>query len=76
MLLEKSLSYILNKRGESDSPCLTPKTHLNSPLSVSLCIVYNIDQNPLHRLLNCEIGGLNCRFISTEYRTGVHCIRI
>jgi len=39
-------------------------------------IVYDIDQtlvNSLHRLLNCEIGGLDCRVI-TEYRTRVHCI--
>ena len=36
----------------------------------------NIDQtlvNSLHRLLNCEIGGLDCRVITTEYRTRVHC---
>jgi len=30
----------------------------------------NIDQklvNSLHWLLNCEIGGLDCRVITTEY---------
>ena len=32
----------------------------------------NIDQalvNSLHGLLNCEIGGLDCRVITAEYRT-------
>jgi len=36
----------------------------------------NIDQTlvySLHRLLNCEIGGLDCRVIITEYKTRVHC---
>ena len=28
----------------------------------------------LHGLLNCEIGGLDCHVITTEYRTRVHCI--
>ena len=35
----------------------------------------NIDQtlvNSLHGLLNCEIGGLDCRIIITEYKTHVH----
>jgi len=39
----------------------------------------NIDQtlvNSLHRLLNCEIGGLDCRVSTTEYRTRVHCIHM
>jgi len=39
----------------------------------------NIDQtlvNSLHGLLNCEIGGLDCRVITTEYRTCVHCIHM
>jgi len=26
--------------------------------------------------LNCEIGGLDCHVITTEYRTRVHCIHI
>ena len=43
-------------------------------------IVYtNIDQkllNSLHGLLNCEIGGLDCHVITTEYRTRVHCIHM
>mgnify|MGYP006890260882 CR=1 FL=1 len=37
----------------------------------------HIDQtlvNSLHGLLNCEIGGLDCSVITTEYRTLVHCI--
>jgi len=28
--------------------------------------------NSLHRMLNCEIGGLDCRIITTEYRTSVY----
>ena len=32
----------------------------------------NIDK----RLLNCEIGGLDWCFITTEYRTRVHCIHM
>jgi len=39
----------------------------------------NIDQtlvNSLHRLLKCEIGGLDCRVITTEYRTRVHWIHM
>jgi len=34
----------------------------------------NIDQTlvySLHRLLNCEIGGLDCPVITTEYKTRV-----
>ena len=46
--------------------------------SAVTCVLYtNIDQklvNSLHRLLNCEIGGLDCHIITTEYRTRVHCI--
>ena len=37
----------------------------------------NIDQtlvNSLHGLLNCEIVGLDCRLITTEYMSHVHCI--
>jgi len=37
----------------------------------------NIDQtlvNSFHGLLNCEIGGLYCHVMTTEYRTRVHCI--
>ena len=37
----------------------------------------NIDQklvNSLHGLLNCELGDIACRVITTEYRTRVHCI--
>ena len=40
---------------------------------------YYIDQtlmNSLHGLLNCEIGGLDCHSITTEYITRVHCIHM
>jgi len=36
-----------------------------------------IDQNlvnSLHELLNCEIGALDCRVITTEYTTRVNCV--
>ena len=39
----------------------------------------NIDQilvNSLHGLLNCELGVLDCRVSTTEYRTRVHCIHM
>jgi len=39
----------------------------------------NIDQtlmNSLHRLLNCEIGELDCYVITTEYRTSANCIHM
>ena len=39
----------------------------------------NIDKtlvNSLHGLLNCEIGGLDCLFITTEYISRVHCIHM
>ena len=39
----------------------------------------NIDQtllNSLHRLLICEIGGLDCHVTTTEYRTRVHWIHM
>ena len=32
--------------------------------------------NSLHGLLNCEIGGLDCRVITTEYRPRVQCIHM
>jgi len=33
-------------------------------------------RHSLHGLLICEIGGLDCRVIATEYRTRVHCIHM
>jgi len=45
--------------------------------SFAIVLYTNIDQtlvNSLHGLMNCEIGGLDCRVITTEYRTRVHCI--
>jgi len=44
-----------------------------------LLLYTNIDQklvNSLHGLLICEIGGLDSRVITTEYRTRVHCIHM
>jgi len=32
--------------------------------------------NSLHGLLNCEIGGLDCRIITKEYRARVHYIHM
>ena len=47
---------------------------------LNTCLLYtNIVQtlkNSLHRLLNCEIGELDCHVITTEYRTRVHCIHM
>ena len=39
----------------------------------------NIDQTfvkSLHGLLNFEIGGIDCRVITTEYRTRARCIHM
>ena len=39
----------------------------------------NINQTfvkSLHGLLNFEIGGIDCRVITTEYRTRVRCIHM
>ena len=54
----------------------TQMYHLNI---FKLILYTNIDQklvNSLHRLLNCEIGGLECHVITTEYRTRVHRIHM
>ena len=51
----------------------------NISLSTGTGMYTNIDQtlvNSLHRLLNCEIGGLDCHVITTEYRTRVHCLQM
>jgi len=46
---------------------------------IEIRVLYTIvDQklmNSLHRLSNCEIGGLDYRVITTEYRTRAHCIQ-
>ena len=51
-----------------------------TPLQFDTPILYtNIDQtlvNSLHRLWNCEIGGLDCYVSITEYRTRVQCIHM
>jgi len=54
--------------------CLLPVYREAFRLPIVLCT--KIDQtlvNSLHGLLNCEIGGLDCRVFTTEYRTRVHC---
>jgi len=67
-------------------PCDSLKHYMIiGPLVSVLFTVYNctwlvythIDQtvmNSLQGLLNCEIGGLDCRAITTEYISHVHCI--
>ena len=50
-----------------------------SQAHVNIFLKPNIDQkleDSLHELLNCEIGGLECRVITREYRTRVHCIHM
>ena len=40
-------------------------------------IVYKLwPDTALHGLFNCEIGGLDCHVITTEYRTRFHCIHM
>jgi len=43
---------------------------------LSMYCIRSLTRNSLHRLLNCEIGELDCRVITTEYRTRVHCIHM
>ena len=53
--------------------------YLETKLPLCLISNTNIDQkllNSLHRLLNCEKGGLDYHVITTEYRTRVHCIHM
>ena len=38
--------------------------------------IYQTLVNSLHGLLNCEIGGLDCHVITTEYIARVHCIHM
>jgi len=47
--------------------------------SKPMLLYTNIEQtlvNLLHRLLNCEIGGLDCCVIAPESRTSVHWIHM
>ena len=59
---------------------ITDWHNINRVLSFCTVVFYtNIDQklvNSLHGLLNCEIGGLDCRVITIEYRTRVQCIHM
>ena len=54
--------------------------HVSSDLIKLPRLIYtHIDQTlvkSLHGLLNCEIGGLDCRVITTEYKTRVHGIHM
>ena len=48
---------IYQNRTEQNAKCQMPRRNAR-------CL-------PIHRLLNCKIGGLDCHFITTEYRTRV-----
>ena len=72
--------YDVTLFGENPS-CLFCGSFLQSGiLSINVYVYYtNIDQilvNLLHILLNCEIGGLDCDIMKTEYRTRVHCLHM
>ena len=48
-------------------------------INTDLQMYTNIDKtlvNSLHGQLKCEIGGLDCHVITTEYKTSVHCIHM
>ena len=68
------------RRHSSVIGCVCFYRRKNNTNNLKTSIQYtNIDQtlvNSLHRLLNCEIGGLDCYVITTENRTHVHCIHI
>ena len=66
-------------------PCpstdITPVWWTDTPMYDGLThLLYgNIDQtivNSIHRLLNCKIGGKDCRVITTEYISCVHWIHM
>ena len=38
--------------------------------------IQTINRHSLHGQVNCEIGGLDCRVITTEYRPRVRCIHM
>jgi len=61
--------FQLTEQGFVDivSPCLHVQLYTNNDQTLV---------NSLHRLLNCEIGGLDCHVVSTGYRTRVHCIHM
>ena len=74
--IKQNIFYIYTRcRASVIAYCICLFTQISS-------IVYknnNIDQtlvNALHRLLTCEIGGLNWHVITTEYRTHVHFIHM
>ena len=50
--------------------------HINSQTHVLYIHFDHTLLNSLHRLVNCEIGGLDCHIITTEYRTRVQCIHM
>ena len=41
-----------------------------------LRLLYTKNRPDTNGQLNCEIGGLDCHVITTEYRTRVHCIHM
>ena len=63
----------------SSFPCFVPfNNHLRIQFTINaLTSFQHISvMNSLHRLLNCEIGGLDCHVITTEYRTRVQFIHM
>ena len=59
----------------SRSSCAQSYHDYTTVLTTVRCIENNDHTlvNSLHGLLNCEIGGLDCRVITTEYISSVHC---
>ena len=47
-----------------------------SAFTTHIVYTYRPDTNSLQGLLNCEIGGLDCRVVKTEYRTRDHCMHM
>jgi len=66
--------------GQTDNKTISTRPPKAGVKSVIIVIFFrvlygNIDQtlvNSLHVLLNTEIGGFNCRAITTEYISCVH----
>ena len=71
--------HVLNGKQHRNPFLPTYRQHLLQTAITLLLLYTNIDQtlvNSLHRLLNCEIGALDCHIITTENITCVHCIHI
>ena len=60
----------------SSSPSIASESVSTTCFIIPDQLVWHCMNSLLNGLLNFEIGGLDSRIISTEYRTRVHCIHM